>query len=99
VLLNTSSQQDTERYPADLPDPEQAQRVTIGRPEAEELLVDTPYILEDTEDQEVGEVQEKPTGEDLCSDPGRSEPAPLPSATVLCHSREHDVFSRYEIRI
>ncbi|GFF58746.1 hypothetical protein IFM51744_09668 [Aspergillus udagawae] len=69
VLLNTDPQQDTERYPADLPDPEQAQRVTIGRPEAEELLVDTPYILEDTEDQEVGEVHKKPTGEDLCSDP------------------------------
>lgn len=68
VLLNTDPQQDTERYPADLPDPEQAQRITIGRQEAGEVLVDTPYMLEDTKDQEVGEVQEKTTGEDLCSD-------------------------------
>ncbi|KAA8642677.1 uncharacterized protein ATNIH1004_011622 [Aspergillus tanneri] len=48
VLLNTDPQQDTERYPPDLPDPEQAQRVTIRRQEAEGLLVDTPYMLEDT---------------------------------------------------
>jgi hypothetical protein len=67
-----SSQQDSDhRCPAHLPDPEQAQREAIGRQEAEDLLFDTP--LEDTEDQEIGEVQEIPTSEGFGNDlpPGR----------------------------
>ncbi|GFG10588.1 hypothetical protein IFM5058_05002 [Aspergillus udagawae] len=61
----------TERYPAVLPDPEQAHRVAIERQEAEDLLFDTP--LEDTEDQEIGEVQGLPTSEGFGNDlpPGR----------------------------
>jgi hypothetical protein len=65
------SPQDTERYPAVLPDPEQAHRVAVERQEARDLLFDTP--LEDTEDQEIGEVQEIPTREGFGGDlpPGR----------------------------
>ncbi|PKX99528.1 uncharacterized protein P174DRAFT_417188 [Aspergillus novofumigatus IBT 16806] len=54
--------------PAVLPDLEQAQRAVFERQEADDLLFDTllfdtPYTLEDPEDQEIGEVQEKPTSE------------------------------------
>ncbi|KAH1519476.1 hypothetical protein CDV57_01297 [Aspergillus fumigatus] len=65
------SPQDTERYPAVLPGPEQAHRVAIERQQAEDLLFDTP--LEDTEDQGIGEVQEIPTSEGFGNDlpPGR----------------------------
>jgi hypothetical protein len=60
------SPQDTERHPAVLS--EQAQRAVFERQEADDLLFDTllfdtPYTLEDPEDQEIGEVQEKPTSE------------------------------------
>lgn len=57
------SQQDTERYAADLSDPEQAQQEAIARQEAEDLLFDTPHTLEEIEDQEMEDVQEKQTPE------------------------------------
>ncbi|KAL4954728.1 hypothetical protein BDW69DRAFT_183210 [Aspergillus filifer] len=54
------SQQDTGRYTADLSDPEQAQREAIERQKEENLLFDT-HKLEETADQEMGEVPGRPT--------------------------------------
>ncbi|KAL2810079.1 hypothetical protein BJX63DRAFT_329670 [Aspergillus granulosus] len=55
-------QQDTEQYPANLPDPEQAQREAIERQKEEDLLFDTPYPLEETDYQEMEEAQRGPLG-------------------------------------
>ncbi|KAL2829037.1 hypothetical protein BDW59DRAFT_142760 [Aspergillus cavernicola] len=57
-----TSQPDTERYPGDLPDPEQAQREAIERQEEEDLLFDTPHPLEETNYQEMEEAQQGPPG-------------------------------------
>ncbi|KAJ5152475.1 hypothetical protein N7492_009755 [Penicillium capsulatum] len=46
-------QQDVGRYPAVLPDPEQAQREAIARQEGEDLLFDTPDMMQETENMEM----------------------------------------------
>lgn len=47
------SPQDAERYPAVLADPELAQREAIARQEGEDLLFDTPHIMQEAEDTEM----------------------------------------------
>lgn len=47
------SPQDAERYPAVLADPEQAQREAIARQEGEDLLFDTPHIMQEAADTEM----------------------------------------------
>ncbi|KAL5333673.1 hypothetical protein BJX70DRAFT_48849 [Aspergillus crustosus] len=54
------SQQETERYTADLPDPEQAQREAIERQEGEDLLFDD-HVLEESADPAVEEDLERPS--------------------------------------
>ncbi|KAF4230068.1 hypothetical protein CNMCM8980_005997 [Aspergillus fumigatiaffinis] len=73
------SQQDTERYSADLPNPERAQRVAIGKQETEELLGDTPSR----------EVQEKPTRADI-----RSGPPPGRRVTITIHASDTENWRR-----
>ncbi|KAJ5155476.1 hypothetical protein N7492_008279 [Penicillium capsulatum] len=53
-------QQDVERYPAFLPDPEQAQREAIARQEGEDLLFDTPHMMQET-DTEMEDLEEDRT--------------------------------------
>ncbi|BDD56106.1 hypothetical protein MAP00_001582 [Monascus purpureus] len=55
------SQQDVERYPAVLPDPEQAQREAIARQEGEDLLFDTPHTMQEAEDTEIEDSEEDRT--------------------------------------
>jgi hypothetical protein len=55
------SPQDTERYPANIPDPEQAQREAIERQEEEHLLFDSPHALEETDYKEMEESQRQVT--------------------------------------
>ncbi|KAE8334190.1 hypothetical protein BDV24DRAFT_170453, partial [Aspergillus arachidicola] len=52
---------DTERYPANTPDPEQAQREAIDRQEEEDSLFDSPHPLEETDSQEMEETQRRVT--------------------------------------
>ncbi|UDD63780.1 hypothetical protein AFCA_011040 [Aspergillus flavus] len=52
---------DTERYPANTPDPEQAQREAIDRQEEEDSLFDTPHSLEEADSQEMEETQRRVT--------------------------------------
>ncbi|KAE8155499.1 hypothetical protein BDV40DRAFT_294282 [Aspergillus tamarii] len=52
---------DTERYPANTPDPEQAQREAIHRQEEEDSLFDTPHPLEEADSQEMEETQRRVT--------------------------------------
>ncbi|KAL2848991.1 hypothetical protein BJX68DRAFT_276174 [Aspergillus pseudodeflectus] len=55
------SPQDTERHPANMPDPEQAQREAIERQEEEHLLFDSPHPLEETDYKEMEEDQRQVT--------------------------------------
>lgn len=48
---------DTERYPANTPDPEQAHREAIDRQEEEDSLFDTPHPLEEADSQGMAETQ------------------------------------------
>ncbi|KAE8391594.1 hypothetical protein BDV23DRAFT_69197 [Aspergillus alliaceus] len=52
---------DTERYPANTPNPEQAQREAIDRQEEEDSLFDTPHSLEEADSQEMEEAQRRVT--------------------------------------
>ncbi|KAE8130756.1 hypothetical protein BDV38DRAFT_276525 [Aspergillus pseudotamarii] len=52
---------DTERYPANTPKPEQAQREAIDRQEEEDSLFDTPHSLEEADSQEMEEAQRRVT--------------------------------------
>ncbi|KAF4240504.1 hypothetical protein CNMCM8980_001153 [Aspergillus fumigatiaffinis] len=90
------SRQDTERYPAVPPDPEQARRVAIERQKAEDLLFDTPS--EDTEDQRIGEVQEKPISEGFASDLHQDGELPSQSMSIADHSAQ-DQTHRKNVRL
>ncbi|OJJ42065.1 hypothetical protein ASPZODRAFT_77819 [Penicilliopsis zonata CBS 506.65] len=55
------AQPDIERFPAVLPDPEQAQREAIARQEGEDLLFDTPHTIQEADDTEMRDSEEDRT--------------------------------------